>query len=620
MQAFSYTRFSTPGQATGDSFRRQTEGSERYARENGLTLNTDLTFQDLGVSAYQGSNQGQDKGLGQFLKACETGLVPSGSWFIVESLDRLSRQPVETALSLFLSILRFGITIVTLSDNQVYKPGNSNWTPLIIALTVMARGHEESKTKSMRLSAAWEEKRRNASSKPLTSVCPNWMKLSDDRTRYELIPERAAVLQEIITLSKNGIGGNRITSMLNERKVPTFSGGSTGWHSSYLQKILTNRALYGEYQPCKWIDNKPFPEGDPIPNYFPAVITKETFLSLQAARASNGAHGKARKGVGISNIFSGLLRCGYCNSTMILSGMNGARIKGEDGTQKRISTKSLLCDGARRGKGCFALKWNYPDFEKSMLEFCKGTNLEEILSDVRRNQGQPLEVRLEDKLAAVEKQIEEIQQGIDNLLDIMMARKSDGPASQSLNSRLDKLEIEKATAVNLMRQMQVDLQQKKEASHETTSAVTRSLIESMESVSDDERFRVRAALAAQLRRFVDSVKMYPAGRLVTPEFIESLKMQLTEQGFTQDQIDGQVETYKTEPKRDGAKGSKYSKTSGRFFTITTKTGGMRVVYPDYEDPSKAKVVMGFGDQRGQVTNETEGLVDKVMEEFRDYFE
>lgn len=53
--AFSYLRFSTPEQQRGDSFRRQKELAERYAREHGLRLDP-RSFADLGVSAFRGAN------------------------------------------------------------------------------------------------------------------------------------------------------------------------------------------------------------------------------------------------------------------------------------------------------------------------------------------------------------------------------------------------------------------------------------------------------------------------------------------------------------------------------------------------------------------------------------
>ena len=49
-KAYSYLRFSTPGQLEGDSLRRQTEAARAYAERHGLEL-SDLSYRDLGKSA-----------------------------------------------------------------------------------------------------------------------------------------------------------------------------------------------------------------------------------------------------------------------------------------------------------------------------------------------------------------------------------------------------------------------------------------------------------------------------------------------------------------------------------------------------------------------------------------
>src|SRR5437879_2330587 len=55
-KAYSYLRFSTPDQLKGDSQRRQLEAARSYAREQGLELDEELTFHDLGVTAFRGKN------------------------------------------------------------------------------------------------------------------------------------------------------------------------------------------------------------------------------------------------------------------------------------------------------------------------------------------------------------------------------------------------------------------------------------------------------------------------------------------------------------------------------------------------------------------------------------
>src|SRR5262249_43539901 len=90
-KTYSYIRFSTPEKASGDSHRRQAELSNRYAEEQVLNLDTFLSLCDLGVSGFTGENR-RKGALALFLKAVETGKVPAGSFLLVESLDRLSRD------------------------------------------------------------------------------------------------------------------------------------------------------------------------------------------------------------------------------------------------------------------------------------------------------------------------------------------------------------------------------------------------------------------------------------------------------------------------------------------------------------------------------------------------
>ena len=152
-KAYSYIRFSTPEQAKGDSLRRQEQEAEKYAQENGLTIDNSLKLYDKGISAYKGDNITKGA-LGSFLKLVEKKKIDRGSVLIVENLDRLSREKVLDALNLFTSIIKSGIKLVTLQDGMEYnlESVDKNWYELIISITYMARAHDESLTKSKRLS------------------------------------------------------------------------------------------------------------------------------------------------------------------------------------------------------------------------------------------------------------------------------------------------------------------------------------------------------------------------------------------------------------------------------------------------------------------------------------
>src|ERR1039457_3597809 len=103
-KAYSYVRFSTPQQALGDSLRRQTEKAERYAVEHGLTLDTELNMTDAGVSAFRGKNA-TTRALGGFLRAVESNHVTPGSYLLIENIDRLSRDHVLEAQTIFSQLI-----------------------------------------------------------------------------------------------------------------------------------------------------------------------------------------------------------------------------------------------------------------------------------------------------------------------------------------------------------------------------------------------------------------------------------------------------------------------------------------------------------------------------------
>ena len=113
-KAYSYIRFSTPQQLKGDSLRRQLEASRAYAEAHDMVL--DDSLRDIGISAFKGKNA-TEGALKKFIELVEAGRIEKGSILILESLDRLSRQQVFSALGLFSSILSAGIEIVTLADN-----------------------------------------------------------------------------------------------------------------------------------------------------------------------------------------------------------------------------------------------------------------------------------------------------------------------------------------------------------------------------------------------------------------------------------------------------------------------------------------------------------------------
>ena len=151
-KAYSYVRLLTPEQAAGDSYRRQTDLARRYAEAKGLDLDTSVRFDDLGVSAHHGRNKAAGA-LGAFLVAVNDGTVPQGSYLIVESLDRISRQTPRIAARTLEQIVEAGVLVVDLSDGgKVYDTAElDNGLGFLMMTVRFIRAHDESAQKAIRL-------------------------------------------------------------------------------------------------------------------------------------------------------------------------------------------------------------------------------------------------------------------------------------------------------------------------------------------------------------------------------------------------------------------------------------------------------------------------------------
>lgn len=349
-KAYSYLRFSTPEQAKGDSSRRQTALARDYAVRHDLDLDEALTFADLGVSAFRGRNAETGR-LGEFLTAVRDGVVAQGSYLLVESLDRISRQAARKALRALENIVEAGITVVTLSDGKAYTAESIDDDPmsLMLALMIFIRSNEESATKSRRLKAAWENKRATADKRPITARGPAWLELTADR-QWRVREDRAEVVRHIYGLANLGIGEHSIAATLNRDGVPPFGNGSrkaTHWHRTSVIKILTNPAVGGTLVPYtqEHVDGRKVrTQQEPIEGYFPAIISPEVRDSIQALKAGSANPQRGRHASReMRNIVGGLARCPMCNNTM-------TRVT--KGSKAKAGKPFLVCTLAKGGGDC----------------------------------------------------------------------------------------------------------------------------------------------------------------------------------------------------------------------------------------------------------------------------
>lgn len=345
-KAYSYLRFSTPEQMRGDSFRRQSTMAQQWAVRNGVELDERLTFQDLGVSAYRGANA-ETGMLREFLEATRAGMIEQGSFLLIESLDRLSRDTARKAIRLLEDICDLDISVVTLADGRVYTADSLNDDPMAFmwAFMVAMRANEESATKARRLGQAWKEKRRRATeaAEPMTSVVPGWLELDKATKTIRVREDRAEVVRRVYRMALDGVGQNQIAETFNLEGVPPFGRGRY-WHRSYVKKLLENPAVIGTFTPHvldrSGVKKRRIPQPS-VQAYYPAIVAENVFQDVQAQRVDGGQIAKQGGKYPIASVVAGLAQCPACGGTMtrVFKGAKGGLPK-------------LVCARAKIGAGC----------------------------------------------------------------------------------------------------------------------------------------------------------------------------------------------------------------------------------------------------------------------------
>jgi DNA invertase Pin-like site-specific DNA recombinase len=361
--AFSYIRFSSPEQAKGDSFRRQSEKAEAWAKDNGYQIVKG--WEDLGVSGYRGLNASKG-GFGEFLRAAEAKEFPEDSLLLVENLDRVSRETPRKALELFLRVLGTGIGIVTLTDEQKYTAESVDADPtgmkLFGSLMIMIRAHGESKLKAVRISASWSRKREAARAKslPLSDRIPGWLESRRDDTGRRVFTEntvRADIVRRIFDETVQGLGRRAIVKGLNREGTLSFLT-ETGWQPSSVIKIIRARTTVGEFQPHRRDEKgRRIPDGDPIKGYYPAVVDENLWVQANAAVTVRRRDGGGRPHSEVANLVRGLARCACGEGMLFLN--KGKPPKGG---------RYYVCSAAAREDGCDNKRlWNARDVERYLL-------------------------------------------------------------------------------------------------------------------------------------------------------------------------------------------------------------------------------------------------------------
>lgn len=419
-RAYSYLRFSHDSQSAGDSVRRQHALRDGWLRRHGVPLDTGLTLEDRGTSAFAGAHRGNPDrhALAAFLSLVEAGQVERGSFLLVENLDRLSREHIQPALLLVLGLLQAGIRIVQLSPAEMVFDDKSDSLAVMMMIMELSRGHGESVMKSERVGAAWKLKKASASTSPLTARGPAWLRLEDGRWR--IVESAAETVRYVYRLATDGHSVLDIARRLNRESVPTIAR-SAHWGVGVLTRMLRSRAVFGEYQPKR--ASGTIADGPAVVGYYPTILSEDEFYAARASIVSRTRQKGRHSSDGV-NIFAGLLH----------DAANGGAI--------HISGKRLLSVAVRQGRATVPIC----PFPRAVFQARILDELQEVsIRDVTPKQESGT-TSLVGRLAELDAEIERVKARVATRFSDALADVLDRHAAErtALVERLDEMRLSEA--------------------------------------------------------------------------------------------------------------------------------------------------------------------------------
>ena len=502
-QAYAYIRLSSQSQAWGDGERRQHDAAMRFIETHGLHLAE--TLQDIGVSAFRGDNALTGE-LGHFLKRIESGEIPPGSVLVAESLDRLTRNRVNQALMLLLNITQHGVRIGLTAQNVILDL--ASYAAFFPILADMMRSNSESEHKSFRSRANWETKRKKAKDGVIvTSQVPRWLEVRDGK--IHVLEERAQLVRRIFDMYVSGYGRGVIARTLMKEGISAWNTRKPVWHESYVNKLLCNRAVVGEY-----IAEFKTEEGNKgqevITGYYPEIIDPALFARVQDMAFLRKKGQRGRKGKKYANLFQKLARCAVCGGTM---GYHNAT---QDKTRKnglRPWAHYLTCNSAHAGHGCSNRRYfNYLYIENFVL-----SGLIDDLDIVAAVGIHAAELKQHaNRIATIEAKLDHVAVSIQKFMTLLKTNKLED--MEEIGQQLAELHQERRTLRDQLAQARAEATAARQAAEDSTQFRGRSDADVLSpdtglpgyvDMSDEAVYARRARIAMQLRSVVESITCNP---------------------------------------------------------------------------------------------------------------
>ena len=228
-----------------------------------------------------------------------------GSVLLFEEMDRLSRQKLGKAFSLFVGILTAGVEIIT-AEKHYTEDSLDDLGTLIGVLVMQKTANEESQKKSQRIRGKMGRVApagcgRHQGAPP--GKMPAWVCWNG--TSFELIEPAGVAIRLVYRLAAEGLGQRRIMEYLNGKNGVPPIGRQAMWMLPYIGKLLSGREVLGDLS---------LKDGRIYPGYYPAAVAEEDWNRARASMAARTIPGRNQKrpGVGregpcVTNLFTGLI-------------------------------------------------------------------------------------------------------------------------------------------------------------------------------------------------------------------------------------------------------------------------------------------------------------------------
>lgn len=319
-----YERLSQEDKNDGESnsIANQKKILERYCRDHGITAYRHYDEDD----GYSGTNFDRP-GFQRMLTDIKIGKIKR---VIVKDMSRFGRDYLQVGMYTDVLFPEFGVHFIAVNDGVDSTRGDNEFTAIRNVFNEMY-----ARDTSKKIRATWQSK--GKSGEHLTTIPPyGYMKDPENKKKWIVDEEAAAIVQKIFSLCVDGLGPTQICRWLREheilcpsaywlskgRKSPTKPPANLfKWTNETISSMLGRVDYLGHtvnfktqkqsYKSKKKLWNDPA-DWVIFENTQPPIIEESVFLIVQNIRKSRRRPTK----MGDMGMFSGLLYCAECGGKM----------------------------------------------------------------------------------------------------------------------------------------------------------------------------------------------------------------------------------------------------------------------------------------------------------------